>query len=44
MIAGMPQQMIDMGPNWTDIISCLAAVVAIIVPIAIWRMRRNKKG
>lgn len=34
MIAGI-QQIMDQGPNWTEIISCLAAVVTVTVAVAL---------
>lgn len=41
MIAGV-QQIVEQGPNWTEIISCIAAVAAVVTPLAIWWARHSK--
>jgi hypothetical protein len=44
MIAGMmPQQIMDQSPNWTEIVSCVAAVAVVISPLVIWWFKRHGK-
>ncbi len=41
MIAGV-QQMMDQGPNWTEVISCLAAIAAVVSTCVIWWVKHGK--
>lgn len=36
------QQMINQGPNWTEIISCVAAVGAVVAPLLVWWFKHSK--
>jgi len=41
---GMEQLIIDQGPSWVEIVSALAAVAAVIVPLLIWWLRGKSKN
>lgn len=41
MIAGV-QQIMDQGPNWTEIITCISAVAAVVTPFVFWWVKHGK--
>lgn len=45
ILAGMQQTVMDQGPSWTEIVTCLAVAIGAVSPIIIlWFKRRNKKS
>ena len=42
MLAGMEQTIMDQGPNWTEIVTCLVGALAVMTPLIIWWFK--KKG
>lgn len=42
LTGGMEQLIIDQGSSWIEIISALAAVAAVMVPLFIWWLKHGK--
>ena len=41
LLAGV-QQVLDNGPNWTEVVSCLAACAAVLVTVVIFWLKRKR--